>query len=175
MLNHFVEGSGWTGVPQLGWLLHQPPPPPPPQPPPPQQHQATNHFVCLPSLYEYIFSEFFVVNDMNQGCPGGQNITDESDCFSTAPEFGFCRGTTLSNQSWRRGCFLHPVSCKVYFNRDTHPDPDGKSYAICKGSGGTTTTETGQIWISYWKTLNWYSPVSVLFPHNLKILKVVVP
>jgi len=89
--------------------------------------------------------DFFVVNDMNQDCPSGQNITDESDCLSAAPEFGFCRGTTLSNQSWRRGCFLHPVSCKVYFNRDTHPDPDGKSYAICKGSGGTTTTETGQI------------------------------
>ena len=136
---------------------------------------GNQYFVCLLSWYGYIFSEYFVVNDMNQDCPSGQNITDESDCLSAAPEFGFCRGTTLSNQSWRRGCFLHPVSCKVYFNRDTHPDPDGKSYAICKGSGGTTTTETGQIWIFYWKTSNWYSPVSVLFPHNLKILKVVVP
>ena len=91
------------------------------------------------------FSEFFVVNDMNQDCPGGQNITDESDCLSAAPEFEFCRGSAFSHTNWRHGCFLHPPSCKVYFNRNTHQGPDGKSYAICKGSGGATTTETGQI------------------------------
>jgi len=77
----------------------------------------------------------FTTSSLYSGCPRGKEITDPSECrraaYSLGYNFDFTRRDDL-----RRDCLLDELG-KAYFNTVGSFRPDGRTQAICIGSGDT--------------------------------------